>query len=337
MPILEQHEVAAYLLARGLVARRSIVDGSLQVEDATSRNRNFRVSGGAGESLLLKQALAADAGESLENEAALYARLTQAGGALAAAIPRLHGFDADRELLILEWVAGAEDLYRHHAGRARCSVRLSAALGRVLAALHAVQADEDDEELRRDAPWVLSLHRPRLEALRHLSAPSIELIAAIQRDPPFARALDELRDGWRVEALVHRDVKWANCIVRPPAAIMLVDWEMAGWGDPALDLGSALGEALGWRLRRAGSGADPATAALWTAYARARGLDAGAAVAALRVRAASYAGARLLQSAYEKTQETGRATDRVRRTLELAREVLLAPDRAADDLMGGAA
>lgn len=342
MPILEQHEVAGYLLARGLVARRSIVDGSLRVVDATSRNRNFRVSGAAGESLLLKQGLAADAGESLENEAALYLRLTQAGGALAAAIPRLHGFDADRELLILEWVAGAEDLYRHHAGRRRCSVRLSSALGRVLAALHAVQVDEHDEELRRDAPWVLSLHRPRLEALRYLSAPSIELIAAIQRDPPFARALDELRDGWRVEALVHRDVKWANCIVRAPAAIMLVDWEMAGWGDPALDVGSALGEFLGWQLRRAGSsvarGTDPAPAALWRAYARARGLGDGGGDAAvsLRVRAAAYAGARLLQSAYEKTQETGRSSDRVRRTLALAREVLLAPDRVAGELLGGA-
>jgi aminoglycoside phosphotransferase (APT) family kinase protein len=333
MSMLEQHEVAAYLLARGLVSRRSIVDGTLQITDATSRNRNFRVSGGAGESLLLKQGLTTDGAESLENEALLYARLHAAGGALYGAIPRMHGFDADRDLLILEWIGGSADLYRHQADRARCSMRLSASLGRALAALHAVPVDGDDEELRRDAPWVLSLHRPRLDALRYLTAPSVDLITAIQRDAAFCRALDGLREGWRVEALVHRDVKWANCIVRPPATIMLVDWEMAGWGDPALDVGSAAGEFLGWRIRRgAGTtrGGDPAMTAFWRAYSRDRDEPVAQ---ALRVRAASYAGARLLQSAYEKTQDTDRAGDRVRRTFELARTLLLAPAAAADELL----
>jgi aminoglycoside phosphotransferase (APT) family kinase protein len=338
MPMLEQHEIAAYLLARGLVGRRSIVDGTLRIADATSRNRNFRVSGGTpGESLLLKQGIVADSAESLANEAALYHRLAAAGGALAAAVPRLYGYDEARGLLILEWIADGEDLYRHHARRARCSVALARALGRVLAALHAVAPD--DEELRCDAPWVLSLHRPRLEALRYLSAPSIELIKAIQRDAPFAGGLDVLREGWRVEALVHRDVKWANCIVRAPTAIALVDWEMAGWGDPALDVGSAFGEFLGWQLRsgsEAGADPEPAIAAFWRAYAAARGLR-GAPADELLERAVGYAAARLVQSAYEKTQETGRASERGARGVALARALLLAPRAAAAELLGIAA
>ncbi len=333
MSTLEQHEVAAYLLARGLVGRRSIVDGTLRIADETSRNRNFRVSGGAsGESLLLKQAITADGAESLANEAALYRRLTAAGGSLAATLPRLHGFDEAHDLLIVEWIAGGEDLYRHHARRARCSAPLARALGRALGALHAVAPD--GEELRDDAPWVLSLHRPRREALRHLSGASIELIAALQRDELVCAALDDLRESWRVEALVHRDVKWANCIVTGPAALVLVDWEMAGWGDPALDVGSALGEVAGWRLRAGGDVApDPAIAALWRAYRSARG--AGAARAEdLLDRAARYAGARLLQSAYEKTQETGLGHERAARAVTLARELLLAPRAAAAALLG---
>jgi Ser/Thr protein kinase RdoA (MazF antagonist) len=336
MPILEQHEVAAYLLARGLVGRRSIVAGTLRIADATSRNRNFRVTGTGGDSYLLKQGIAADSAESLANEAALYRRLAATGGQLAAAIPRLHRFDAARSLLVLEWIAGGEDLYRHHADRRRCSVALARALGRVLAALHVIAPD--DEPLRCDAPWVLSLHRPRLDALRYLTAPSIELVASIQRDERFARALDALREDWRVEALVHRDVKWANCIVLPPATIKLVDWEMAGWGDPALDVGSALGECLGWRLRAgaAAPGGQPAAmAALWRAYAGARRLDAQQADELL-VRALRYAGARLVQSAYEKTQETARASERVARGLELGRDLLLAPGPAASALLRGA-
>lgn len=330
--MLEQHEVTDDLLARGLVGRRSIVDGTLRIADATSRNRNFRVSGGPGESLLLKQGIAADSDESLANEAALYQRLAAAGGALAAAVPHIHAYDEPRGLLVLEWIAGGGDLYRHHARRGRCSAPLARALGRVLAALHAVAPDE--EELRCDAPWVLSLHRPRLEALRYLSPPSIELIKAIQDDAGFAASLDALRDGWRAEALVHRDVKWANCIVRGPAAIALVDWEMAGWGDPALDTGSAFGEFLGWSLRAGGeTDPDPAIAAFWRAYCDARGVD-GVPAAGLLDRAVRYAGARLLQSAYEKTQETGLADERADRAVTLARDLLLAPRTAAIELPG---
>ncbi len=335
--MLEQREVAAYLLARGLVARRSVVAGALRIADVSSRNRNFRVSGGRGESYLLKQGIVADSAESLVNEVALYRRLAAAGGPLAAAIPRLYGFDAARGVLVLEWIADGEDLYRHHAHRARCSVALAAALGRVLAAVHRVAPD--GEELRRDAPWVLSLHRPRLDALRYLSAASIELIKAIQRDAPFARGLDDLREDWRVEALVHRDVKWANCIVARPGAIKLVDWEMAGWGDPALDVGSAFGEFLGWRLRSGGdrrAAREPAIAAFWRAYASARRIDSEGA-RELLVRAVPYSAARLVQSAYEKTQETGLLSERVARGLALARDILLAPRAAADELLGIAA
>lgn len=135
--MLEQHEVAAYLLARRLVRRRSIVSGSLRISDASSRNRNVHVSGGAGESLLLKQGIAADSAASLRNEVALYRRLTAAGGggsALAACVPRLHGHDPRRGILILEWIAGGEDLDALHHRRGRPSATLAAALGRALAA-----------------------------------------------------------------------------------------------------------------------------------------------------------------------------------------------------------
>jgi aminoglycoside phosphotransferase (APT) family kinase protein len=355
MPMLEQHEVAAYLLERRLVGRRSIVSGQLRIADASSRNRNFRVSGEAGESYLLKQGIAADSAESLANEAALYRRLAVGASPVAARIPRFYGHDAQNGVLILEWIAGGRDLHRHDAARDGCSRTLAAALGRALAALHGVAPD--DEALRDDAPWVLSLHRPRLDALRYLSAASIELIGVIQDDERFARGLDELRDGWRVEALVHRDVKWANCIAHAPRGgarrtrITLVDWEMAGWGDPALDVGSAFGEFLGHApapIALASLVAPehpgepppprshdlrPAVAAFLRGYVRARGLDERAA-SRLLVRAVRYGAARIVQSAYEDTQETARMTAGIADSLQVGRAMLLAPCDAAVELLG---
>jgi aminoglycoside phosphotransferase (APT) family kinase protein len=335
--MLEQHEVAAYLVKRRLVSRRSIVDGSLRVADASSRNRNFRVSGGRpGESYLLKQGIVSDSAQSLDNEAALYRRLAAGPPRLTACVPRLVRHDDARGLLVLEWIDGGEDLYRVRGARDALPVTLARSLGRLLAAVHRVAPDR--EELRRDPPWVLSLHRPRLDALRYLTPASIELIRGLQADAGFTRALDALRGGWRVEALVHRDVKWANCVAHAPAGgtrrthVKLVDWEMAGWGDPALDVGSAFGEFLGFG-RQPLATEQPAIAAFWRAYVRARGLDdAGAEV--LLERAARFAAARLLQSAYEKTQETGVATARVARRLELSRLIMFAGPAGARDLLG---
>jgi aminoglycoside phosphotransferase (APT) family kinase protein len=316
MPMLEQHEVAAYLLARRLISRRSIVSGRLRVADVSSRNRNFRVSAGSGESYLVKQGLAPDSAHTLANEAALYRRLAP----VAAWIPRLLVEDAERELLVLEWIDGGEALDR----RGRCSAAQAAALGRVLAGLHAIAPD--DEELRRDAPWVLALHRPPLDAVRYLSGASAELVAALQRDAAACRALDELDEGWSADALVHRDVKWANCVAHG-GAIALVDWEMAGWGDPATDVGSALGEF---------AGRSPVAGAFWRAYAGARRLDAFAATELLE-RALRHAGARLLQTAYEHAQEIPSLDARAADGLGAARDLLVSPRDAAARRLGIAA
>jgi aminoglycoside phosphotransferase (APT) family kinase protein len=305
MPMLEQHEVAAYLLERRLVSRRAVVAGHLRIADASSRNRNVRVTGGPGESYLLKQGLAADSAHTLANEAALYRRLCDVPW-----MARMHAYDAARGLLVLEWIEGGEDLLRR-----RVSPALAAALGRVLAELHAIAPD--GENLRRDPPWVLALHRPPLEALRYLSAASVELVRLLQRDGALGGALDGLREGWRCEALVHRDVKRANCVAHG-TRVALVDWEMAGWGDPAWDAGSVLGERH----------ATPVAAAFWRAYVRARGLSAGEAATLLQ-RSLMFAGARIVQTSYEHAQEATALSEDVVRDIGEARELLLRPDAAA--------
>jgi len=339
MSMLEQHEVAAYLLARRLISRRSIVTGRLRITDASSRNRNFRVSGGPGGSLLLKQGIVADSAASLANEVALYRRLTAGdgrAGALAACVPRLHGYDAKRGILILEWITSGEDLDALQRRRARCSPVLAAAVARALAAIHAVA--RDDAALRDDAPWVLALHRPPLEALRYLSAGSLELVQRLQADAPLGAALDTLRNGWRADTLVHRDVKWANCIAHPaaggsrPTRIKLVDWEMAGWGDPAFDVGSALSDFAGFALG-AGTGSAHAAAAFWRAYVPTRGLDERAAAERLE-RSVLFAGARVAQSAFEHTQATTVLSARVADVVRLGRDLLVQPGAHGADRLG---
>jgi hypothetical protein len=87
---------------------------------------------------------------------------------------------------------------------------------------------------------------------------------------------------------------------------------MAGWGDPAWDVGSVLGERHEASVERA----------FWDAYARARRLSATAAAQLLR-RARRFAGARIVQSAFEHTQEVTALDDEVVRDVAAARALLL--------------
>ena len=98
---------------------------------------------------------------------------------------------------------------------------------------------------------------------------------------------------------------------------------MAGWGDPGFDVGSAFSDFVVFELDGAAPDAvRPAAAAFWRAYVRARRLDAPASRRLLE-RAWRHAGARLVQTAFEHTQETPTMGARVERIVRLAGDLLL--------------
>jgi aminoglycoside phosphotransferase (APT) family kinase protein len=125
--------------------------------------------------------------------------------------------------------------------------------------------------------------------------------------------------------------------------VLLVDWELAAVGDPALDVGAYLAECLrAWRRHagvpdphapgrrlvdplRALPSLWPAVAGFWAAY----GGDA-----VLLRRAVQCAGARLVLDALEETQSQSALDENVRATLQLGANVLARPEDAAVHLLG---
>jgi aminoglycoside phosphotransferase (APT) family kinase protein len=183
------------------------------------------------------------------------------------------------------------------------------------------------------------------------------VIKLVQRSPGFGESLERLARDWRVGCVIHYDVKWDNFIV--PArdgatrarGLKLVDWELAQEGDPGWDLGSAFAHYLSfWAFSIPVTGdapperwpelaryplarMRPAVAACWTAYRRSAGLEGDAARSAL-VRAVRFAGARLVQTAYEATQAAIELTGNVVILLQLSANVLARPHEAAVQLLG---
>ena len=349
--ITDVSDVAPFLASRGLLPARAVVDGRLRIEDVSRKNRVFRVTTDTGPGYVVK--LAAEPGDpSVTREAAVLERL----GELKRLVPARVLHEAAAGVLVLEAPGGARDLAEHQAG-GRLSLTLARAAGQALAALHALSPRLLDGLPPADPHELLAVHRPDLATARGLSAAAIGVVSLLQQSGEVCARLDELLASPRRECVIHGDLRWDNLLAlgRPGSGrrgrLLVVDWELAAEGDPALDLGAYFAELLRAWKRHAGipdpsapgrrlvdpvralPSLWPAAARFWGAYTRRRAGPA-AALEDLRRRALQFAGARLVLGAVEEAQAMSELDHNVRSTLQLGANVLARPDSAAADLLG---
>jgi thiamine kinase-like enzyme len=200
--------------------------------------------------------------------------------------------------------------------------------------------------------WALQFPEPSLDLLRDLSAGAQDLMARLQSNLAMLDRLSGLRDHNHKHVFVHGDLRWDNCVaVAPPGSsrrtqTLLVDWELAGRGESALDVGTVFAEYLSawvgsipiaevaapgrflphakYPLRRM----RPAIYAFWSAYC-----TSSSTPPRLR-RVLELAAVRLLQTAVERAQVLAAPTAHLVTLLQLAEKVLLEPEKAAHTLLG---
>jgi Ser/Thr protein kinase RdoA (MazF antagonist) len=340
--VLEQSDIAHYLLSLGVVKPRAVIDDDFAVVDVSRRNCVFLATTASGPTFVVKQATAANE-SALAHEAKVLQVLAKAPE-LTPHVPAVLHHEAGR--LLLSTGAGARDWADH---RGRFPLIPARVLGRVLAALHGLVADVPRGA---DPIWGLQLPEPPLALVLELSAGAQDLLARIQASDFICGRLAELRDAGHRDALVHGDLRWENCLALPAAGarrrtrVLLVDWELAGRADPAFDVGSVLAEYLRvWvgsvpiveavdpgrfahRARHPLAVMRPAVRAFWATY---RSLHPRP--PELR-RVMELTAVRLLQTAIERSQGLAAATAHVVTLVQLADNLLRAPEDAALGLLG---
>lgn len=136
---------AAYLVARGLIEARSIVEGDLKIVDMSRRNRNLQILRHNDASLLLKQPSSAGANNSImaiKKEALLYLLMQTDADfmALKEIAPRIFDFDDRENVMVTEFIDKArswnEHNYHSSTSAEPVSKEESAELGRMMAAYH---------------------------------------------------------------------------------------------------------------------------------------------------------------------------------------------------------
>jgi aminoglycoside phosphotransferase (APT) family kinase protein len=358
--MLTGDEVVEYLRERTLIDPGAA--GALDVTDMSRRNRNVRVLTDPGVGFFVKQGVGPDRAVTVANEADTYHRLVgrAESSGMDRYLPRYFDYDPLRHVLVLGLVPGSQSLHEYHATRGRFSVTLARALGDALGNVHTVgepDKENDGHSQIGRAPWVLSLHRPDLGVLHSLSGATIELVTMLQQIPDLCDQLDLLQLQWKATTLIHNDVRWDNCLVFAApntgrvTRLKLVDWELSGAGDPLWDVGCAFSEYLAFWLTSIPITGDappdrylhlsrhpieqmqPAIRSLWESYLLRVGIDPAESMELLQL-AVRYAAARLVQSAFERTQHSAWVTSDVICLLQLGLNILQEPNEAATTLLG---
>lgn len=369
LPALDLDRAVPFLLAEGLVDVAAVVDGDFRLQAAARRHVSLRLERRQGPGYLVKQAdpTTEDGPDTLATEAGFYdlCRSTPRLSELARQIPRLQSWDPETQRLVTELLADYESLWQR-GGKDPDVGSLDepvTALGAVLALLHRTFRDPELAaelaanprlaELSVKAPSILALPRPGIQVLRHLSAAQRQLLAIVQSEDWPSDSLARLRREWRPETLIHGDIRADNVLVPRDEAdktekprLVLVDWELIQWGDPAWDLAGALQDLLGFWIRslpgtpglspeeraaRAGTPLprlQPLFRTLRDAYLEAAGIS-GEEADGLLSRAVELSAARLLQTAYEYGAGQDALSDSAVLALQIATNILRNPASAA--------
>lgn len=334
---LKQSQVPHYLVSLGLVNPLAVLEEDLIVTDVSRRNCVFLVSSARAGTLVVKQA-DADTAAAVAHEAAVTRALARVP-ALAGTVPELVHFDPRAARLVLRSPAEGTAF-------GAPSVPLARRLGRVLAATHAFQPDFEAPHGDSDRLWALSFDEPPAAQVHTLSAGALELLARVQGSSELCERLRRVRSAGAEDAFVHGDLRWDNCLRYGRGRLLVIDWELAGRGEAASDLGTALGEHVrAWVdsipklegsdiLRFADHAGRPlarcqaAMRALWEAYRGAcrRPVEL--------VRVVELTAVRLLQAAFEYAQGFTRPTGDVVALLQVADNMLRWPGLAASSVLG---
>jgi hypothetical protein len=357
--LLTTRNLTDYLMEAGLLDPEMVME-DLTITSAASRSRNFKVRFGSG-GLFVKQisSWTPPSMQFLAREAECYrlARDKPEFGSLADIAPVLIRYDLERHILIVKLLSDAENLTEHHTRVGTFSASIGRTLGQALGSYHRNLGPEtsllfEANSMPRQAPWILSLGRT--QTMEHPSSGAKAMARIVEDYPEFVEKLSEVGRDWRVDALIHGDMKWHNCMVSvsaPERTLKIVDWELADLGDARWDVGGIFQAYLSfWALSLRGAPSDPtevlaasgpysldamlpAMHAFWGAYTERMALEPKKTAEWLTT-SLRYAAARMVQTAYELSAGTGALTTEAVRLLQISFNMLDRPGDAARDLFG---
>ncbi len=242
-----------------------------QIQIIPAKNFNLLIAFADGKNLLVKQELYNDRGQTRQEfrlawrMQSLTQQLPEFSAKITKFLPKLLHFDPDRSILIVEYLSTYIDLAVYYAKEHRFPTAISRSIGQAIATLHSQTFEHVeckqllDRESNLASPdlaidyanqIIQRLSRITPHIFRSMPVECLQFFKLYQRFPSLSQAISDLDRSISPSCLVHNDLKTNNILLdlsweSPTSQIIkLIDWERAGWGDPAFDLGCILGSYL---------------------------------------------------------------------------------------------
>lgn len=238
-----------------------------KVSVISAKNFNLLITFADGKNLLIKQEIHNSQGQTKE-EFQLAWRMQQLvknfpdfGSEISDFLPKLLHFDPVRAILIVEYSDTHIDLDDYYVNNNQFPIVVAQSIGKVLATLHGQTFERREYQQFLDQQSNLDTTDTAIKIINRLSRITPDIFRAMppeclqffklyQRFPSLTQAISDLGNSIRPSCLIHNDLKINNILLDlswtlpTSKVIRLIDWERAGWGDPAFDLGCILGSYL---------------------------------------------------------------------------------------------
>lgn len=340
--VLGPEALPRYLLERGLLSPRELLDQGITVTDASRSHRVSLVSVGQGGGFAIKQGdpLLEGSMAEIERERLVY-RLAASRSTARTTLPAC--VDCEQPgVLVLELLSPGSTVLAHHHALGTLPADVAEAIGRALGEWHGEFDASDLAAFPATVPWVFDVLDSDSHGFPWHDPAMAAMLGALPHPERFRAGLGSARRRWRRECLIHGDLRWDNCLIDGAEvgspAVRLIDWEMADLGDPAWDLGGILQDYLAPAAlaETDASTRHRAAAALWRAYAAAVGGVVGAAARTLLERSIAFAGVRMVQTSLEWAHRDGPQSPAIAPVLETSLAALEASDALARELLAAA-
>lgn len=147
-------------------------------------------------------------------------------------------YDPQSATLVFRGLHGstAHDL----AVRNELSLRHLIAVVQTLSAIHHADIRESAQvsNLTAELPWVL--RHDVLSAVTPHNPESRAILARFVQTDAFRQVVQSISRDWKINCLLHGDIRLSNIIVGFNGRAQLIDWEAAAFGSAEYDLGSLL-------------------------------------------------------------------------------------------------
>ncbi|GAA2925195.1 hypothetical protein GCM10010446_06780 [Streptomyces enissocaesilis] len=309
---------------RSWLASLGIKRGPIErTQTFTARNSVAMLHFADGTALVLKQvdpATSKAVGTAMGNEETMLRLIPEAGipDFVRASIPRFVGADPETDTVIMEGMTGFTSMREIAKSSPDIPVPALVALASVTAGIHTtavnhIIVNEKYAPQRIAFPFASFVTLTPSELASGPGMDYSDYAAAMQS---VDESVAQLRDDWGPKGLVHFDLRDDNILFKCPDSerpeIALVDWELAGFGDQMLDVGTIVGQLLiQWLHTLRGDVGRLASSGAWAtarrnvglflaAYEHSAPLNTGQREAAFR-----YAGLSLLMYAAGRLEQIG--------------------------------